>query len=125
MRPSDERGIADDCDPSPAHPFGFQIVDSLHKHAFHAPDNISEYWRKHTIGLLLHGFDQLGPDKTWGNAGLVMHAVSSGEHVPQLGSRCNGSVPHHIESPVADIDGTVRAGYRIADQFLAFREAEV
>lgn len=54
-----------------------------------------------------------------------MRAVGSGEHVPQLGSRRNGPVPHDIESPLADIDGAVRAGHRIADQFLAFRKAEV
>ena len=77
------------------------------------------------MGLLLHGLDEFGPDKAWGNARLVVHAVGSGEHVRSSAPGATGPVPHDIEAPLADVDGAIGAGHGIADQFLAFRKSEI
>ena len=47
------------------------------------------------------------------------------EHVTQFGARCDRPVPHDVEPSVTQIHRPVGAGDRIADQFLAFRKAEV
>ena len=112
MRPCDERGIADDCDPPVSHHIRLQIVDGLHEHARHTGDDIGEHRWKHTVRLLLHGRDQFGPDKTWGHTRSSMNPIDSREHVPQLGTWRNGPIPHDIKSAMTGVYGSVGAGDR-------------
>jgi hypothetical protein len=123
VRACDEGGVADERDPTRAHPWHLDIVDRLQERPLRERKDVPELRRQHCPGGCVKFRDRRAGNQRRRDRQLVTLPANVGQKSRKRDFVCR-PVPDDVVAPVAWPQVITRTGHGVAEHLLAQRQAE-